>query len=183
MSRLARRLATLLPALRLAEALETTRIPRVAGLTGGRTAVVTMRPFRAPHHTISDVGVIGGGQLPMPGEVSLAHRGMLFLHELPESPAEVEGVLGSPEAMLTTTLPPIANFPHRIPEGASHPSSTASTAWGSTRSLNHTTRAGRSSRLTPARSRLRRSDTARMTSSRPARRTWANFFRRYSGRQ
>jgi len=54
----------------LVEALETTRIHRVAGLTSGRTAVVTTRPFRAPHHPISDVGVIGGGQLPMPGEVS-----------------------------------------------------------------------------------------------------------------
>jgi magnesium chelatase subunit ChlI-like protein len=180
---LARHLTTILLAMRAAEALETTRILRVSGLTGGRTAFITTRPFRAPHYTIAAVGVIGGGHVPMPGEVALAHRGMLFLNELPEFPDEVEGVLGSPEAMLTTTLPPMANFLHRIPEGASHPSSTASTAWGSTRSLNHTTRAGRSSRLTPARSRLRRSDTARMTSCRPARRTWANFFRRYSGRQ
>jgi magnesium chelatase family protein len=60
----------------LAEALETTRIHRVAGLTGGR-AVVTTRLFRAPHHTISDVGLIGGGQRPMLGEVSLAHHGIL----------------------------------------------------------------------------------------------------------
>jgi magnesium chelatase family protein len=64
--------------------LETTRIYRVAGLTGGRTAVVTTRPFRTPHHTISDVGVIGGGQLPTPGEVSLAHHGLLWLDELSE---------------------------------------------------------------------------------------------------
>jgi Magnesium chelatase, subunit ChlI len=64
---LARRLTTILPALTLAEAIETTRIHRVAGLTGGRTAVVTTRPFRAPHHTVSDVSVIGGGQLPAPG--------------------------------------------------------------------------------------------------------------------
>jgi magnesium chelatase family protein len=68
----------------LAAALETTRIRRVAGLTSERTAFVTMRPFCAPHHTISDVGLIGRGQLPMPGEVSLAHHGILFLDELPE---------------------------------------------------------------------------------------------------
>jgi magnesium chelatase family protein len=81
---LARRLTTILPAMTLAEAIETTRIHRVAGLTGARTAFVTTRPFRAPHHTISDVGLIGGGQVPMPGEVSLAHHGVLFLDELPE---------------------------------------------------------------------------------------------------
>jgi magnesium chelatase family protein len=76
-------LATLLPALRLAAARETTHTPRVLGLTHGCTRVVTARPFRIPHHTISDVGVIGAGQLPLPGEVSLAHRGILFLDELP----------------------------------------------------------------------------------------------------
>jgi magnesium chelatase family protein len=80
---LARRLTTMLPAMRLAEALETTRIHRVAGRTGARTAVVTTRPCRAPHHPIADVGLIGGGQVPMPGEVSLAHHGMLLLDELP----------------------------------------------------------------------------------------------------
>src|SRR5215468_10721439 len=83
-SMLARRLTTMLPAMTLAEAMETTRIHRVAGLTGDRTALVTTRPFRAPHHTISDVGLIGGGQVPMPGEVSLAHHGVLFLDERPE---------------------------------------------------------------------------------------------------
>ena len=71
---LARRLTTILPAMTLAEALDTTRIYRVAGRTGERTAFVSARPCRAPHHTISDVGLIGGGQIPMPGEVSLAHR-------------------------------------------------------------------------------------------------------------
>ena len=75
---------TILPAMTLAEAIETTRIHRVAGLTGDRTALVTTRPFRAPHHTISDAGLIGGGHVPMPGEVSLAHHGVLFLDELPE---------------------------------------------------------------------------------------------------
>ena len=76
---LARRLTTILPAMTLAEAIETTRIHRVAGLTGDRTAVVTTRPFRAPHHTMSDVGLIGGGHVPMPGDVSWAHHGVLFL--------------------------------------------------------------------------------------------------------
>jgi magnesium chelatase family protein len=68
----------------LAEAIETTRIHRVAGLTGARTAVVTTRPCRAPHYTICDVGLIGGGQVPMPGEVSLAPPGMLLLDARPE---------------------------------------------------------------------------------------------------
>jgi magnesium chelatase family protein len=68
----------------LAEAIETTRIHRVAGLMGDRTAVVTARPCRAPHHTISAVGLIAGGQVPLPGDVSLAHPGVLFLDERPE---------------------------------------------------------------------------------------------------
>jgi magnesium chelatase family protein len=76
---LARRLTTILPAMTLAEAIETTRIHSVAGLTGDRTAWVTTRPCRAPHHTISDAGLIGGGHVPMPGEVSLAHPGFLLL--------------------------------------------------------------------------------------------------------
>ena len=79
----ARCLATILPATRRAAALETTRIHRVAGLTGGRTAVVTSRLFRAPHHTVSDVGLIGGGQVPTPGEGSRAHHGILLLDERP----------------------------------------------------------------------------------------------------
>jgi magnesium chelatase family protein len=83
-SRLARRLATILPNMTLAEAVEATRIHRVAGLTGRHTAFITTHPCRAPHHTISDVGLIGGGQIPMPGEVSLAHHGILFLDERPE---------------------------------------------------------------------------------------------------
>jgi magnesium chelatase family protein len=83
-SMLARRLTTILPAMSLAEAIETTCIHSVAGLTGARTALVTTRPFRAPHHTISDVGLIGGGQVPVSGEVSRVHRGMLFLDERPE---------------------------------------------------------------------------------------------------
>jgi predicted ATPase with chaperone activity len=81
---LARRFTTILPAMTLAEALDTTRIHRVAGLTGDRTALVTTRPCRAPHHSIPDAGRIGGGHGPMPGEVSLAHHGGRGLDELPE---------------------------------------------------------------------------------------------------
>ncbi len=93
---LARRLATILPAMSLAEALETTRIQRVAGRTVGRTAFVTTHPFRAPHHTISDVGVISGGQLPMLGEVSQAHHGLLCLDEMTEFKRHVLEVLCQP---------------------------------------------------------------------------------------
>jgi predicted ATPase with chaperone activity len=93
---LARRLTTILPAMTLAEAVETTRIHSVAGLTGDRTALVTTRPFRAPHQTISDAGLIGGGHVPMPGEVSLAHNGVLFLDELPEFRRHVLEVLRQP---------------------------------------------------------------------------------------
>jgi magnesium chelatase family protein len=80
----------------LPEAIETTRIHRVAGLTGDRLAWVTTRPFRAPHHTISDVGLIGGGHVPLPGEVSLAHHGGLLLDELPECRRHVLEVLRQP---------------------------------------------------------------------------------------
>jgi magnesium chelatase family protein len=93
---LARRLTTILPDMTLAEAIETTRIHSVAGLTGRRTAVVTTRPCRAPHHTIADVGLIGGGQIPMPGEVSLAHHGVRCLDEPPEFKRHVLEVLRQP---------------------------------------------------------------------------------------
>ena len=93
---LARWLTTILPAMTLAEAIETTRIHSVAGLTGDRTALVTTRPFRAPHHTISDAGLICGGHVPMPGEVSLAHNGVLFLDELPEFRRHVLEILRQP---------------------------------------------------------------------------------------
>jgi magnesium chelatase family protein len=92
----ARRLTTILPAMTLAEALETTRIHRVAGLTGDRTALVTTRPCRAPHHTISNAGRIGGGHVPMPGDVSLAHNGVLFLDARPECRRHVLEVLRQP---------------------------------------------------------------------------------------
>jgi magnesium chelatase family protein len=93
---LARRLTTILPAMTLAEAIETTRHHRVAGRTGDRTAWVTTRPCRAPHHTISDAGLIGGGHVPMPGDVSLAHNGVHFLDEVPEFRRHVLDVLRQP---------------------------------------------------------------------------------------
>jgi magnesium chelatase family protein len=80
----------------LAEALETTHIHCVAGRTGRRTALVTARPFRAPHHIISDVGRVGGGHGPLLGEVSLAHHGARFLDELPEFRRHVLEVLRQP---------------------------------------------------------------------------------------
>jgi magnesium chelatase family protein len=93
---LARRLTTILPDMTLPEAIETAHIHSVAGLTGDRTALVTTRPCRAPHHTISDVGLIGEGHVPMPGDVSLAHHGVLFLDELPEFRRHVLEVLCQP---------------------------------------------------------------------------------------
>jgi magnesium chelatase family protein len=93
---MARRVAGILPPLTFEEALEVTSIQSVAGLIPPGTGLVSARPFRAPHHTISDVALVGGGQHPRPGEISLAHRGVLFLDELPEFSRHVLEVLRQP---------------------------------------------------------------------------------------
>lgn len=111
---LAKRLPSILPDFTLEEALETTKIHSVAGHLEPNEALITTRPFRSPHHTISDAGLIGGGTMPKPGEVSLAHHGVLFLDELPEFKKNVLEVMRQPledgrvtisRALLSLTYP------------------------------------------------------------------------------
>ncbi len=100
---LAKRLPSILPPLNLHEALETTKIHSVAGRMKASTSLISVRPFRSPHHTISDAGLVGGGTYPQPGEISLAHNGVLFLDELPEFKRTVLEVMRQPmeERMVT----------------------------------------------------------------------------------
>jgi magnesium chelatase family protein len=111
---LAKRIPSILPPMSFEESLETTRIHSVTGLLPAEPGVITARPFRSPHHTISDAGLVGGGAIPRPGEVSMAHNGVLFLDELPEFPRNVLEVMRQPleerrvtiaRAQMTLTFP------------------------------------------------------------------------------
>jgi len=116
-SMLARRLPTILPDLALEEAIEVTKVFSVAGLLEAGETLIGVRPFRAPHHTISDVGLVGGGQMPHPGEISLAHLGVLFLDELPEFKRNALEAMRQPleDGQITITRSAVtAAFPARF---------------------------------------------------------------------
>ena len=122
---LAKRMPTILPPFTFAEALETTKIHNVAGVLDARAGLVGVRPFRSPRHTISDAGLIGGGVVPRPGEVSLAHNGVLFRDELPEFPRNVLEVRRQPLEDGTVCIARAAlslTFPARFHAGHGHES-------------------------------------------------------------
>lgn len=111
---LAKRFPTILPEMTLEEAIESTKIHSIAGLTNSHRALIATRPFRSPHHTVSNIALVGGGSVPKPGEVSLAHHGVLFLDEIPEFQRSVLEVLRQPledgvvtisRASMTLTFP------------------------------------------------------------------------------
>ena len=101
---LAKRLPSILPPFTFEESLETTKISSIAGALAGNTGLLKARPFRAPHHTVSDIALVGGGAYPRPGEVSLAHNGVLFLDELTEFHRDVLEVLRQPLEELSVTV-------------------------------------------------------------------------------
>lgn len=116
-SMIAKRLPTILPNLTEAEAIDATKVHSISGLLGKQNALLTTRPFRAPHHTISDAGLLGGGTNPGPGEVSLAHNGVLFLDELPEFRRQTLEVMRQPLEDGHVTISRAAgslNFPSRF---------------------------------------------------------------------
>lgn len=114
---IARRVSTILPSMTFEESLEVTKIYSIAGLLSGNSGLISARPFRAPHHSISAIGMVGGGRIPKPGEVTLAHHGVLFLDELPEFPREVLELLRQPmeDGKITITrLNATVSYPSRF---------------------------------------------------------------------
>ena len=120
---ISQRIPTILPEPIFDEAIETTRIYSAAGRLGRNGSIMTIRPFRSPHHTVSDAGLIGGGMIPRPGEVSLAHNGVLFLDELPEFRKNVLEVLRQPleDGQVTISLCGHCDYiPRPVHDGSCH---------------------------------------------------------------